>query len=108
MILMNLEMLTIMKWKITSCQNFRKVTWIYLTTIRFLLDIQYGQPMYHRLWFHFKKKYDLSDKTVIPFCTHDGYGAGNSYNSIRVESSAKNMLEAWQLKQRILKIPPLL
>ena len=24
----------------------------------------------------FLNKYDFSDKTVIPFCTHDGYGAG--------------------------------
>lgn len=31
----------------------------------------------------FLKEYDLSGKTVIPFCTHDGYGAGSSYNTIR-------------------------
>lgn len=30
----------------------------------------------------FLKEYDLSGKTVIPFCTHDGYGAGNSYQTI--------------------------
>lgn len=32
--------------------------------------------------FSFLEEYDLSGKTVIPFCTHDGYGAGNSYNDI--------------------------
>lgn len=26
----------------------------------------------------FLNQYDLSDKTVIPFCTHNGYGKGNS------------------------------
>lgn len=31
----------------------------------------------------FLNEYDLSGKTVIPFCTHDGYGAGSSYNTIR-------------------------
>lgn len=32
--------------------------------------------------FSFLEEYDLSGKTVIPFCTHDGYGAGNSYDDI--------------------------
>lgn len=31
----------------------------------------------------FLNEYDLSGKTVIPFCTHDGYGAGGSYDTIR-------------------------
>lgn len=30
----------------------------------------------------FLAMYDLSGKTVIPFCTHDGYGAGSSYQTI--------------------------
>lgn len=36
----------------------------------------------------FLNEYDLSEKTVIPFCTHDGYGAGNSYSTIREVSHA--------------------
>ncbi len=32
--------------------------------------------------FSFLSQYDLSGKTVIPFCTHNGYGAGNSYDDI--------------------------
>lgn len=36
----------------------------------------------------FLNKYDLSDKTVIPFCTHDGYGAGGSYGEIAEASGA--------------------
>lgn len=32
--------------------------------------------------FSFLLEYDLSGKTVIPFCTHDGYGAGSSYANI--------------------------
>lgn len=36
----------------------------------------------------FLNEYDLSGKTVIPFCTHDGYGAGGSYSTIRVASHA--------------------
>lgn len=32
--------------------------------------------------FSFLSEYDLSGKTIIPFCTHDGYGAGNSYTNI--------------------------
>jgi flavodoxin len=30
---------------------------------------------------------NLSGKTVIPFCTHDGYGAGSSYSAIRNSST---------------------
>lgn len=38
--------------------------------------------------FSFLEEYDLSGKTVIPFCTHDGYGAGSSYRTIREASHA--------------------
>ncbi len=41
----------------------------------------------------FLDEYDLSGKTVIPFCTHDGYGAGNSYQSIGKASNAGKMLD---------------
>lgn len=36
----------------------------------------------------FLAEYDLSGKTVIPFCTHDGYGAGNTYQAIAEVSHA--------------------
>ena len=36
----------------------------------------------------FLDEYDLTGKTVIPFCTHDGYGAGGSYHTIREASHA--------------------
>ncbi|MDE7231062.1 MAG: hypothetical protein K2N56_11335 [Oscillospiraceae bacterium] len=39
----------------------------------------------------FLKMHDLSDKKVIPFCTHDGYGAGRSYSTIASASRAKNV-----------------
>lgn len=32
--------------------------------------------------FSFLSQYDLSGKTIIPFCTHDGYGAGGSYGDV--------------------------
>ncbi len=35
-----------------------------------------------RAIFSFLASYDLSGKTVIPFCSHDGYGAGSSYRDI--------------------------
>ncbi len=41
----------------------------------------------------FLSKYDLSEKTVIPFCTHDGYGAGGSYNTIAKACGNANVLE---------------
>lgn len=32
--------------------------------------------------FSFLTEYDMAGKTVVPFCTHDGYGAGGSYDDI--------------------------
>lgn len=39
----------------------------------------------------FLDQYDLSGKTVIPFCTHDGYGAGSSYSTVREASGATTL-----------------
>ena len=41
----------------------------------------------------FLSEYDLSRKTVIPFCTHDGYGAGSSYRTIEQASHADEILD---------------
>lgn len=41
----------------------------------------------------FLNEYDLTGKTVIPFCTHDGYGAGNSYQTIAEASHAAVSLD---------------
>jgi flavodoxin len=35
----------------------------------------------------FLESHDLSGKTVIPFCTHNGYGAGNSYSAVAQAST---------------------
>ena len=41
----------------------------------------------------FMREYDLSGKTVIPFCTHDGYGSGNSYTQIKNECADSTVLD---------------
>lgn len=41
----------------------------------------------------FIREYDLSGKTVIPFCTHDGYGSGNSYTQIENECANSTVLD---------------
>lgn len=48
----------------------------------------------------FLKEYDLSGKTVIPFCTHDGYGAGNSYQTIAEASHAAVSLEGLAIEAK--------
>ena len=45
----------------------------------------------------FMREYDLSGKTVIPFCTHDGYGSGNSYTQIKNECSDSTVLDGLTL-----------
>lgn len=41
----------------------------------------------------FMREYDLSGKTVIPFCTHDGYGSGSSYTQIKNECANSMVLD---------------
>ena len=48
----------------------------------------------------FLSEYDLSGKTVIPFCTHDGYGAGRSYDTIYEASHAAELLDGLALEAK--------
>lgn len=48
----------------------------------------------------FLEEYDLSGKTVIPFCTHDGYGAGSSYGTVKEASHAEKCLDGLALDSK--------
>ena len=48
----------------------------------------------------FLNEYDLSGKTVVPFCTHDGYGAGSSYRTISEASKAKKTLDGLAIEAK--------
>lgn len=48
----------------------------------------------------FLNMYDFSDKRVIPFCTHDGYGAGRSYSTIAAASKAKNTADGLAIEAK--------
>ena len=48
----------------------------------------------------FLNQYHLSGKTVIPFCTHDGYGAGSSYGTISTESKAAQTLDGLAIEAK--------
>lgn len=48
----------------------------------------------------FLNQYDLSGKTVIPFCTHDGYGAGGSYRTISDASKAEKTLDGLAIEAK--------
>lgn len=74
-------------------QNHSEINTSYLPELKDnSLDIsQYdiifiGYPVWSstmpRAIYSFLNQYDLSEKTVIPFCTHNGYGSGNSYQMI--------------------------
>lgn len=39
----------------------------------------------------FIEEYDLSGKTIIPFCTHNGYGAGSSFEVIEENATGANV-----------------
>lgn len=46
----------------------------------------------------FMDKYDLSGKTIIPFCTHDGYGSGNSYSDIASFCSQATIIDGMSIE----------
>lgn len=48
----------------------------------------------------FLNEYDLTGKTVIPFCTHDGYGAGGSYQTIAEASKAEKTLDGLAIEAK--------
>lgn len=48
----------------------------------------------------FLNQYDLSGKTVIPFCTHNGYGKGNSERVIAELCPYSNVLEGTAVDSR--------
>ena len=48
----------------------------------------------------FLNEYDLSGKTVIPFCTHDGYGAGGSYGTIQEASHTTQLPEGLAIEAK--------
>lgn len=41
----------------------------------------------------FLKSYNFAGKTVVPFCTHNGYGAGRTYTSVRNTVPGATVLE---------------
>lgn len=45
----------------------------------------------------FLSTYDFTGKTVIPFCTHDGYGAGSSYRAVQNAVSGATVLDGLAL-----------
>jgi len=48
--------------------------------------------------FSFLKEYNLTGKTIVPFCTHHGYGAGRSYQHIaEIIPNASNVLNGFDI-----------
>ena len=46
----------------------------------------------------FVNQYDLSGKTVIPFCTHAGYGSGDSYSKVQSLCPEAEVLEGFAVE----------
>ena len=46
----------------------------------------------------FLKQYDLSGKTIVPFVTHGGYGAGNSLKTLSKLQPNTNILTPFILE----------
>jgi flavodoxin len=48
----------------------------------------------------FLSEYNLSGKTIIPFCTHDGYGSGNSFTAIQRANPRAVMRDAFVVEAK--------
>lgn len=48
--------------------------------------------------FTFLDAYDFSGKTIIPFCTHEGSGLGNSVRDIRKAASNAKVMDGFAIK----------
>ncbi len=46
----------------------------------------------------FLKQYDLSGKTIVPFNTNDGYGIGNSFDTVKELCAKSKILEGFSIK----------
>jgi flavodoxin len=46
----------------------------------------------------FLSAYDFSGKMIIPFCTHDGYGKGSSFDSVKEYCSKSEVSEGFAIK----------
>lgn len=56
----------------------------------------------------FLRQYDLSGKTIVPFCTHAGYGSGGSFDRIRAICPASTVLDGLAIEaESVLDSAPL-
>jgi hypothetical protein len=46
----------------------------------------------------FLKSYDLAGKTIIPFNTHGGYGAGTSFETVKELCPNSEVLEGFSIR----------
>jgi len=46
----------------------------------------------------FLRQYDLSGKTIVPFNTNDGYGIGNSFDTVKELCPKSKILEGFSIK----------
>ncbi|MDR0754624.1 MAG: NAD(P)H-dependent oxidoreductase [Prevotellaceae bacterium] len=53
--------------------------------------------------FTFLEKYDMSGKTVIPFCTHGSGGWGNSVDDLKKLCAKANVLEGFAIRGSAVK-----
>ncbi|WP_094605774.1 hypothetical protein SPSIL_005800 [Sporomusa silvacetica DSM 10669] len=51
----------------------------------------------------FLSEYDLSGKTIVPFCTHGGYGEGQSFTDIAKLSPQSTVLEGFAIEGNKVK-----
>lgn len=66
-------------------------------------DIIYiGYPIWWgtmpQIMFTFLEEYNLSGKTIIPFCTHEGSGFGNSVNDLKKECPKSKFLDGMAVR----------
>lgn len=54
--------------------------------------------------FTFLESYNLSNKTIVPFCTHEGSGLGNSENDIKQLCRESNVLSGIAIRGSLVSM----
>jgi len=93
---------TVDQAKREQAENFRPKLATVVPALSSYTGIFLGYPNWWQTMpmalFSFLEEYDFSDKTIIPFCTHDGGRLGRSTNDIRVLCPRATILDGLSIR----------
>ena len=71
----------------------KRILQISISTMSSILDTRYWWGAMPQIMFTFLDEYNLSGKTIIPFCTHEGSTFGSSVNDLKKKCPESKFLD---------------